>query len=114
MLVFCVPAHIAIVRHGEKQPVKTVLTDRQGNVLMTSQGKQMMGDHLSTRGWERAYALAPFFTLSPFTKNYGKPVAVFAPKPSDSYQSMRPVDTATPTADRLKIPLQKNYSLSEY
>lgn len=112
--IFSIPAHIAIVRHGEKQSVKTILTDRRGNVLLTSQGKPMMGDHLSTRGWERAYALAPFFTLPTFTKNYGLPVAVFAPKPSDSYQSMRPVDTATPTADRLKIPLRKNYTLAEY
>jgi hypothetical protein len=114
MLALCIPAHIAIVRHGEKQPVKTILTDRRGNTLYTSQGKPMMGDHLSTRGWERAYALAPFFTLPNFTKKYGTPVAVFAPKPSDSYQSMRPVDTATPTAERLQIQLQKNYSLSEY
>jgi len=112
--IVTVPAHIAIVRHGEKQKFKGILTDRQGNVLYTTQGKPMMGDHLSTRGWKRAYALAPFFTLPSFTEKYGKPVAVFAPKPSDSYQSMRPVDTATPTAERLQLPLHKNYTLAEY
>ena len=113
-LMISVPAHIAIVRHGEKQSTKTILTDRRGNVLYTTANKPMMGDHLSTRGWERAYGLAPFFTLPTFTDLYGKPVAVFAPCPSDAYQSMRPVDTATPTADRLQIPLHKNYTLAEY
>ncbi len=109
ILIVTIPAHVAIVRHGEKQSIKTVLTDTRGNVLYTTEGKPMMGDHLSTRGWERAYALAPFFT-----QQYGKPVAVFAPRPSDSYQSMRPVDTALPTAQRLQMPLHKNYTLAEY
>lgn len=66
------PAQVLIIRHAEK-PAE--------------------GIHLDQRGWERAYALAPFFKGRPEVLEFGPPVAIFAMGQSHEDSSLRPQET---------------------
>lgn len=94
------PAMIAIIRHGEKE----VKTDSDGKPVY-NKGKLVYTQYLSTKGWERAHALVPFFTMQEIYKEFGAPAAIFASKPSKT-ESVRPYDTALPLAESLNMKVQ--------
>ena len=89
------PAHILIIRHGEKPPEKTAV-------------------HLSLEGRERAMALVPFFTETPELLRYGLPVALFATKIAPDDRSHRTQETIRPLAASLNLPVQAPYIDREY
>jgi len=86
------PQHVFIIRHGEKPPE---------------------GNGLNQQGWERAYALAPFFLLDPFVTQFGSVKdngALFAQKPGkSSTSSIRPIQTITPLSHASGNPVQSPY-----
>ncbi len=84
--LIAVPAQIIIVRHGEKPP----------------------GDeaNLTTRGRERAQALAVFFKEDPFVLDFGFPTAIYAFKAV----SERAPETMIPLALQLGIPVDSDFT----
>lgn len=98
-----VPATIAIIRHGEKQ----VKTDSNGKPVYKN-GKLEYTLLLSVKGWERAYALVPFFTMNEEYKQFGTPAGIFASRPSAT-EAIRPYDTVLPLAESLKMQVQDPY-----
>lgn len=83
-----VPAQVLIIRHGEKPPE---------------------GNHLNVRGWERAYALVPFFQGRQDLLVFGKPFAIYAMGQLREDSSLRPIETVRLLAETLKIPLITNF-----
>ena len=94
---------IMFIRHAEK-PDKA------------EKGVTPEGEHdehsLSVRGWTRAGALAALFanTRHPLAR----PERVIATAASQSYKSKREHDTALPTADRLRLPIDAREVPPEY
>jgi len=84
--VSAAPQQIIIVRHGEKPE-------------LSHQSTALQADVLSSRGYVRAYALAPYFI-----NTFGQPDYVFAQQPDGSDESLRPLETCTPTAQTIKMP----------
>lgn len=89
-LSFAVPAGIFIVRHGEKLPDI---------------------DHLSTKGEERAAALAPYFAGT-YGLTSNNVAAVYAAK--SNAESIRPVQTCTPLANLFKQPVNSEFKDEDY
>jgi hypothetical protein len=91
VILFChaFPKQVIIIRHGEKP---------------------ITGNTLDQRGYERAAALAPFFEYS----NTMKPDAIYAMENNSANPSLRPIETCTPTAQALHLPLHTEFSHSEY
>ncbi|OGB83065.1 hypothetical protein A3F66_04860 [candidate division TM6 bacterium RIFCSPHIGHO2_12_FULL_32_22] len=87
------PKAIIIIRHGEKSPDKS-------NV------------NLDQKGCERAAALAPYFVGRDLFKDL-KITKIFAQQPDSKDASMRPIETITPTANLLKLPINKDYTKEE-
>lgn len=87
------PAQVIIIRHAEK-PAN--------------------GNSLSTKGRERAAALAPYFMETKELLTYGTPVAIYAMASSKDHPSKRPIETVTPLSEQLKIPLKTAYARNEY
>ena len=83
------PAQVIIIRHGEKPPV---------------------GNHLNDQGRARAQALVEFFKNNPEVTQYGTPAAIYAMRPSPNDGSFRPIETVTPLADSLGLPINENYA----
>ncbi|MHA6845640.1 histidine phosphatase family protein [Ralstonia syzygii] len=85
---------ILIIRHGEKpgEPDIDALTD---------------GTDLSTKGYERAGALSPYVPAM-----FGKPHFLFATKASE--HSNRPVETITPLARAIGLPIHDDYPDNDY
>jgi hypothetical protein len=87
------PAQVLLIRHGEKPP---------------------SGDDLSPRGWQRAYALVGYFEHNPAVTQFGTPAAIYAMGPKNSIDSsMRPVETVTPLAVALNLPIRSQYTKQE-
>lgn len=103
------PSVVAILRHGEKQ----VLLDSDGNPVYKN-GVIQYTEKLSDRGWQRAGALAYFFSLNPDYTCFGKPAAIFAGNIDKQNQSVRPIDTITPLANNLGMKVSHQYSDPEY
>ena len=102
------------VRHGEKPGAGAGAAAgpaSAGGKTADEHGVNQYGEHdshsLSVRGWTRAGALAPLFAHAPHDSHAGivKPARVFATKPSHETKSRRELDTATPTAERLGLPV---------
>lgn len=83
------PAHIIILRHGEK------ISDEERN--------------LSPKGYKRAEALATYFSDTAFRKAYGKPAAFFAASPGKK-SSLRSVETISPAAQALNMIVDASYN----
>lgn len=92
-LIEATPAQVIIIRHAEK-PL-------QGNIL-------------STKGRERAAALAPFFIETKELLTYGLPIAIYAMQPSKEDPSEGPLQTVTPLADALKLSIKTNFERDNY
>ncbi len=91
--VFAAPARILIIRHGEK-PANT----SDGN--------------LSPRGYQRAQALTSLFSRQPQLLAFGRPVSMFAFN-NFGDGSNRGIETATPLANTLGIPVNSSFRPSE-
>jgi broad specificity phosphatase PhoE len=84
------PAQVLIIRHAEKPP------DEDKSV------------HLSERGEKRARALHELFEASPGRPDpFPPPDFIFATHPSEA--SRRPVETVTPLAGKLKLPINDTF-----
>jgi hypothetical protein len=88
------PSTILIIRHGEKPGDPA--TDNPAD-----------GINLSTRGYERAAALAPYVIAT-----FGTPAFLFATQ--ESKHSNRPVETITPLSQALKLQINSNYADADY
>ncbi len=88
------PAQILIIRHGEKPGDPG--TDNSAD-----------GPDLSTRGYERAGALAPYIPAT-----FTKPDFLFATQASAN--SNRPVETITPLALAINVSINSDYDEKHY
>ncbi len=88
------PKQIMIVRHAEK------FANAYDKTPFVTNG-------LTLKGNERATALAPYFMADPKLTKFGPPVAVYATTPDENYESLRPLETALPTAAALKLGVQQ-------
>lgn len=82
------PAQILIIRHGEKPEE---------------------GSHLSPRGYRRARALVAYFQHDPAVTRFGTPVAIYAMGQSSADSGLRPIETVTPLAHALGLPVLSPY-----
>lgn len=90
--LLAVPSQVIIIRHGEK-PEK--------------------GHDLSLQGEQRAEALVSFFQTNPRMLTFGLPAAVFASLPSDEDPSQREIETITPFASAVGLPVLSPYSSTD-
>lgn len=91
-LAFASPAQVVIIRHGEKLAI---------------------GNELNTKGWQRANALPQFFENNLIVNRFGKPIALYAGAPNQAGGSIRSIQTITPYANLLNIPIHKEITKSE-
>jgi hypothetical protein len=89
--IFAMPAQILLIRHGEKPDI---------------------GSELSQQGWQRAKALPNMFERSEFLK-FGLPVAFYAMSPQKKNGSVRAIQTLSFAAEKLKLPINKNFTRDE-
>lgn len=81
------PARVVLLRHAEKPANDEEI-------------------HLSELGQKRAHALASWATNCPAWQTNERPVAVFACKPTPKAPSLRSIETITPLAEQLQLPVQ--------
>jgi broad specificity phosphatase PhoE len=102
------PDVVMFIRHGEKP-------GDDG----PPHGINHQGEHdphsLSVRGWTRAGALTGLFTYAPTASHphIVVPERLVATKFTGDYRSRREVDTATPLARRLGVPIDEDYDHSQ-
>jgi hypothetical protein len=82
------PAEVIMIRHGEKPA---------------------SGNELNDQGWQRAYALVDFFTTNNAVLAFGTPAAIYAMGQKGSTGSIRPIQTVTPLAQKLNLPILHPY-----
>ncbi|HEV8051708.1 MAG TPA: histidine phosphatase family protein [Parachlamydiaceae bacterium] len=87
------PAQIIIIRHAEKP--------EQGN-------------ELSTKGRERAAAMAPYFSETDYLTTNGTPAAIYAMAAPKGDSSLRPIQTVTPLATLLKMEIKNSFERDNY
>ena len=80
------PRQIILVRHGEKDIPEN-------------------SPDLNARGFARAAALPSFFTRNSEVLAFGPIASIYAMKPKDEDGSRRPIQTVTPTAKVLGLPI---------
>lgn len=99
------PQTIMFLRHAEKPADHGAPhgVDRHGNLDEHS---------LSVQGWTRAGALAALFdhAASGIRPGLARPERVLATQPTSQYRSKREHDTAEPTAARLGLPVEVDFS----
>jgi broad specificity phosphatase PhoE len=88
------PKQVLIIRHGEKSGDPGV--DNTGD-----------GPSLSTRGYERAGALAPYVPAQ-----FGRPDFLFATRASAN--SNRPVETITPLSKAIGVSIDDKHADKDY
>ena len=88
-LLFAHTPHIGVNHHGEHD-----------------------GHSLSVQGWTRAGALAGLFAHAPSKAHpyVVQPKRIIATKPTDEAKSKREIDTAKPTAKRLKLEIEDSHT----
>ncbi|OGB86563.1 hypothetical protein A3J41_00215 [candidate division TM6 bacterium RIFCSPHIGHO2_12_FULL_38_8] len=99
------PKYVLIIRHGEKSNEKGPVKFKQWNF---AQAKSF-----AVKGWERAKALSIFFTKDPAMTKYGKIVALFAPNPTQYYQSTHPVQTLWPLSEKIHENVLLHFDLGQ-
>lgn len=90
-----------LIRHGEKP-------GESGPPHGVNEHGQHDAHSLSVQGWTRAGALAGLFAQAPHESHphIVPPTRVLATSPSAEARSRREVDTARPTADRMRVELE--------
>lgn len=89
------PRVVLIIRHAEKPP------------------EEAKSVHLSAEGTKRALALPQLFQASPNRPDpFPTPAFIFAAK--DSKHSHRPVETVTPLARTLKLPIHSHHENEDF
>lgn len=91
-LAYSAPAQVVIIRHGEKPAV---------------------GNELNAQGWMRANALPQFFENNKIIQAFGKPIALYAGAPNKPDGSIRSIQTITPYAKFLGLPLHTEIKKSD-
>lgn len=109
--ILAIPKHVMIIRHGELTPQSEAVVDFTGWHLKPM--KLTNSQPLNVRGWQRAYALAPFFTMQPEILKFGKIVALYAPYPNADYNSVRPIQTVTPLSEKMKKKINIKYNIDQ-
>ena len=100
------PKTVLIIRHAEKTAKKEPVHFEKWNFKSSKP--------LSVRGWQRAYALAPYFSMqSEIINAYGSIDALFAPMPDAVYESVRPIQTITPLSQKLSMKINCKYGLDQ-
>ncbi|MCX5794220.1 MAG: histidine phosphatase family protein [Elusimicrobia bacterium] len=89
---FAVPARVIVIRHGEKPD---------------------QGPELNERGWQRARGLVLFFKEDPAVSSLGAPAALYAMAPKGEDGSVRAIQTLTPLAQSLRLPIHKDFKKTE-
>lgn len=89
------PRSIMLIRHGEKPTQTTIGVDANGARSLGS---------LIPRGWQRAGALACFFSNPP--SSVAKPTAIYAVQPKSLGGSSRPSETVSALAAKLGIKIK--------
>jgi hypothetical protein len=99
------PRTVMFLRHAEKP-------GDDGPPLGVDQHGQSDPHSLSVQGWTRAGALAALFDHVPSSDrpDLARPQRVLATKPTHDYKSKRERDTATPTAARLGVGIEGDFS----
>jgi broad specificity phosphatase PhoE len=99
------PDKIMFIRHAEKP-------DETGTLLGVDETGRADPNHLSVRGWQRAGALVRFFAPvgQPLANGIATPSAIFACKPSNGANSVRPYYTVLPLAAALGITVNQEYA----
>ncbi|HAN71545.1 MAG TPA: hypothetical protein DCQ36_08140 [Actinobacteria bacterium] len=99
------PTTMMFLRHGEKpgEHGAPFGVDQHGNADPHS---------LSVRGWTRAGALAALFdhVPAPGRPALARPQRVLATQPTHDYRSKRERDTATPTAERIGVGVETDFT----
>ena len=101
---FALPAEVVVIRHGEKPK--------------HSSSAAPGSDQLSQPGCERALALPEFFNQNSVVMAHGAPVAVYAQCPNENRKkdpnsdtgSLRPLQTAAPTAQALGLLINAKFN----
>jgi broad specificity phosphatase PhoE len=83
------PAQIIIIRHAEKPET---------------------GSELNAKGAKRAEALVWFFKAEPAVTRYGTPAAIYAAAPKNEDSSVRSIQTVTPLARALRLPINTDFT----
>lgn len=99
------PRTIMFIRHGEKPA-------DHGPPFGVDRHGQPDEHSLSVQGWTRAGALAALFDHAQSGVRPGlvRPARVLATQPTAHYRSKREHDTAEPTAARLGLPIDQDFS----
>jgi hypothetical protein len=102
------PKVVMLVRHGEKPA-------NSGKPYGVNVHGQSDGHALSVHGWIRAGGLAGIFANGPHPQYPGvvTPTRIHATNPSKHGASSREVNTAHPTATRLNIEIETDFSHGE-
>lgn len=87
-----VPARVIVIRHGEKPD---------------------QGPELNERGWQRARGLVLFFKEDPAVDGFGAPAALYAMAPKGEDGSVRAIQTLTPLAQNLQLPIHKDFKKTD-
>jgi hypothetical protein len=90
---YALPAEVILIRHAEKPA---------------------QGNELSPRGWQRAFALVGFFLNNPMMTRFGTPTVLFPMAQMSVGGSVRAIQTITPLAKQLGLPLHLNYTRDQY
>lgn len=102
------PEAVFIIRHGEKQ----LKLDAQGVPITKKNGEPEYTEYLSDKGWMRANAIS--FDVNFYNNSeHGVPVAIFGSAPNSVTGSLRPIETVTPLAKRLKKSVIKTFKANE-
>jgi hypothetical protein len=88
------PKQVLIIRHGEKRGYPGA-------------DNTVDGPSLSTKGYERAGALAPYVPAQ-----FGRPDFLFAMRASEN--SNRPVETITPLSKAIGVPIDDKHADKDY
>lgn len=83
-------------------------------ILLRHAEKMDQSNSLTTKGKERAAALAPYLTETNTFLTYGLPVAIYAMAAPSGESSMRAIETMTPLATRLKLTLIDSFDRDSY
>ncbi len=102
------PTKIMLIRHAEKPDEKT-------NVNGVDEAGTPNPHQLSVRGWQRAGALVRFFAPAGHAcaKNIETPSAIFAARPTNGANSLRPLNTVAPLAAALGIEVNHDFGRGE-